>query len=380
MNIDHFLLQKGKKGVKTLMGTEGGEKVKGWEIGDMGGDIAVASADEYLQELRDAFAKVPDPKDALQPEVEEESKKDKKKRKKALKRMGGEWAERYQVSLVSPSVVPNYFPSLRVVEYNISGLDGAVGAAEEKPTATSWRLPGEDDEGDEDLYEVDSDEEEEGEGDAHTDGKKHKKKKKKKKNRKPKHPDLKIPPPPPRGSPPGPAYSPQPLTWTGYTQYFANLTRIAEGEAAAAAAAATADSNNAGLDAEGGKGKKGKGGKGDKDKDKPKDGGEFKYEIEYTTFNDSKGFALPDLTVRSFLGLAHRIGRAKGGISGFGAFETDLDFDDDDEEEDDEGEKGLVEKAWDWLSTDRDHEDVDAQGKTKKKKNKGKKGKGGNKK
>ncbi|KFY85090.1 hypothetical protein V500_08718, partial [Pseudogymnoascus sp. VKM F-4518 (FW-2643)] len=376
MNIDHFLLQKGKNGVKALEGN--GEVVEGWGIGDMGGEVAVASADEYLQELRDGFAKVPDPRDALGGEVEGEAKGEKKKRKRALKRMGGEWAERYQVSLVSPSVVPNYFPSLRVVEYNVSGLDGVVGVVGvvEEPTATSWRLPGEDEDEDEEFEEdTDNDEidddveddEEEGEGDAHTDGKKHKKKKKKR-NRKPKQPDLKIPPPPPRGSPPGPAYSPQPLSWTGYTQYFANLTAIAEADAAAAA------TNSDDMDIEGGKGKKDNGGKGGKDK--PKGDGEFKYEIEYTTFNDSKGFALPDLTVRSFLGLAHRIGRAKGGISSLDAAGLDIDDEEDDEDEEGEDEEaGLLSKTRSWLSSggDGDGEAIDAQGKKKEKEKNNKK-------
>ncbi|OBT76551.1 hypothetical protein VF21_05418 [Pseudogymnoascus sp. 05NY08] len=384
MNIDHFLLQKGDRGVKALMGAQSEEAVEGWAIGDMGGDVAIASVDEYLQELRDGFAKVPDPRDALRGEVEGESKGEKKKRKRALKRMGGEWAERYQVSLVSPSVVPNYFPSLRVVEYNVSGLDGAVGEVVERATATSWRLPGEDEDEGGEFEEEDSDDEEEGEGDAHTDGKKHKKKKK---HRKPKHPDLKIPPPPPRGSPPGPAYSPQPLSWTGYTQYFANLTRIAEAEEAAASAA-TEDTTGfaVGADSEGGKGKKDKGGKGGKGGKEPKhgEGGEFKYEIEYTTFNDSKGFALPDLTVRSFLGLAHRIGRAEGGVSSFaaaagsaevGTAEVDGDAEGGAEEDEDEGDLGLVEKAWSWLSGSESGDDaVDAEGK-KNKTEKGKKGK-----
>lgn len=395
MNIDHFLLQKGKRGVKELMGAEkiGEAVVEGWTIGEMSGDVAIKSADEYLQELRDEFAKVPDPKDAVVGEVVGEGKKERKRRKKALKRMGGEWAEKYQVSLVSPSVVPNYFPSLRVVEYNISGLDGGVGAVAEAATATSWRLPGEDDdeEFDEEFDEEESDDEEIVDAESEDDdddeeeeaaskkkGKKHKKKKKK--NRKPKHPDLKIPPPPPAGSPPGPAYSPQPLSWTGYTQYFANLTAISEGEAAAAAAAAAdvgaADSDDD-VDAEGKKGKGGKGDKGDKDKPQPNPGaGGFKYEIEYDTFNDSRGFALPDLTVRSFLGLAHRIGRAKGGISSFGVDGVDeLELDEEDVEEE---EGGVLDKAWDWLSRDdgdgdADHEDVDAQGKKKKKKKKSKK-------
>ncbi|KFY35312.1 hypothetical protein V494_06027, partial [Pseudogymnoascus sp. VKM F-4513 (FW-928)] len=191
----------------------------------------------------------------------------------------------------------------------------------------------------------------------------------------------------------------------GYTQYFANLTAIAEAEEAAAAASAAGAgggavvSNDGELDVEGGKGgkggkkpKDGKGGKGGKGGDSPKHGGggggEFKYEIEYSTFNDSRGFALPDLTVRSFLGLAHRIGRARGGISSFGAESWDLEVDDDEEvdEEEEGGERGVVEKAWDWLSTttadttdegvDAEGEGggVDAQGKKKKKKKHGKKG------
>jgi len=71
--------------------------------------------------------------------------------------------------------------------------------------------------------------------------------------------------------PPGPAYSPQPLTLADYTQYLANLTEINE------------DLTDGYSDAK----------NGGKNKDKvPKNPGElhpyeFHYEVEYNTFNDS---------------------------------------------------------------------------------------------
>jgi endopolyphosphatase len=126
-----------------------------------------------------------------------------------------------------------------------------------------------------------------------------KKHKKPKKPKSPKNPNLNIPPPPSKSSPPGPAYSPQTLTLLGYTQYFANLTHINN------------DTDHPKLEdsTETSQRREGK----HKDKrpkhDKPVPN-KFNYEVEYSTFNDSL-FGLEDMTVRSYLKLAHRIGQYK---------------------------------------------------------------------
>jgi endopolyphosphatase len=138
-------------------------------------------------------------------------------------------------------------------------------------------------------------------------GKKKKKGKKGKKGKKPKHPDLTIPSPPSKHSPPGPAYSPQTLTLLGYTQYFANLTII----------------NNEG---------KGSSIDGQDSKDKLPKPKPFNFEVEYDTFTDPI-YKLKDMTVRSYLELAHRIGQYKA-IKG-----EIMDSDSDDHELEAEGKK-----------------------------------------
>jgi endopolyphosphatase len=99
-----------------------------------------------------------------------------------------------------------------------------------------------------------------------------KKKKKKDKNKDNKPPNFKIPDPPSSTAPPGPAYSNQPFTLLAYTQYFANLTRINEEAASQGNKAPRVD-----------------------------------FEVEYST-DDDGACQMKDLTVRSFLELAIRIG------------------------------------------------------------------------
>ena len=122
--------------------------------------------------------------------------------------------------------------------------------------------------------------------------------------KKPKKYKFVVPAPPSKSAPPGPAYSPQTLSLTGYAQYFANLTHI----------------NNDFVDQEPGpvdahkmigaeRWKQGKhqGKKSKHQKPHPK---KFKYQVEYNT-TDDKIFKLQDLTVRSYLDLARRIGEYK---------------------------------------------------------------------
>lgn len=104
-----------------------------------------------------------------------------------------------------------------------------------------------------------------------------------------------IPEAPSRSAPPGPAYSPQTLTLTGYSQYFANLTfinsepRILESTSAALNYDVGRDTTRPSI--------------------KPK---QFEYQIEYDTATDPI-FNLTDLTVRSYLQLSQRIGASEKG-------------------------------------------------------------------
>lgn len=203
MNLDHFILQDTKMVDLDSQGSAGGR-------------LSARSKTDYLSSLRDQWSSLPSPPEdigadwdssAMEDEVDDNTKggkgkskkgKKEKKHRKFFKKIGGPWAERYSVSLVSPSLVPNYFPTLRVIEYNTTGL------VDDPP----------------DLVDFDEDDLDESSVDIEKKKKKDKKKKKKKK------PDFKRPEPPSPTSPPGPAYSNQALTWLRYTQFFANLTRI----------------------------------------------------------------------------------------------------------------------------------------------------------
>ncbi|TVY54065.1 Endopolyphosphatase [Lachnellula cervina] len=290
MNIDHFMLQDNRE-IGILESATSGE-VRGL----MADEFSVQSANDYLEELREHWSDLPDPAAAIKenPTKKNKGKKGKKSKKdKLLKKIGGPWGERYSLTNVGPSVVPNYFPTLRVIEYNITGLDQVVTASTEK---LHW--PAED-------YDFMDEEENHSEFDdgadndlsiskkQETEGKKHKKK--------PTNPDLLVPSPPSKSSPPGPAYSPQTLTMLGYTQYFANLTFLNNVDYI------DPDVSEDNIDAEkwhGGK-HKGKHPKNKGPNPKP-----FQYQVEYDTFTDPI-YKLKDMTVRSYIKLAHRIGQYK---------------------------------------------------------------------
>jgi endopolyphosphatase len=261
MNIDHFMVQdfrdinykvknaKGEQGQLGLLSRHGGQR----------GDpvFSTSAKDVYLNDLREAWQALPKPPSGLsyanlgdkEDELHDSRKKKSKKQKKMdkfMKAIGGMWAQNFALTLVSPSVVPNYYPTLRVIEYNITGLEDAhpaispsaelVSSAEQEPEWVDEL----------DLHDL------------------------KKKMKKDKRPKFKIPKPPSKSAPPGPAYSPQTFTFTSYTQYFANLTRI----------------NNI-------------------DGPKPT---KFEYEVEYASNNDTQ-YKLPDLTMRTLLDLAQKIAK-----------------------------------------------------------------------
>lgn len=333
MNIDHFLLQD----VKDLTPELGLDK--SYARGSPDESLSISSKEDYLQELRDVWAGLPktvareldEETSAGDDEGAESDKKNRKKKgkkhskkKKQLRKIGGKYAERFQLSLISPSVVPNYFPTLRIVEYNITGIEDTPVWRDTYDSAnpsSTLALPEEDtrdyDNLGEMLVEI------------------VKKKKGKDSNgprRPPKDHDLIVPLDPPKSSLPGPAYAPQVLTLTGYTQYYANLTHINDD---------IPDDDVVGFLDILSKWRKGK-----HDHKEPKHGKpnprDFEYEVEYSTFTD-KAYKLPDLTVKSFLRLAYRMGQKD--VSGKSEAYDAYDEEEDEESGTDEAVHGALEST-----------------------------------
>lgn len=404
MNIDHFMLQdfhhikkSAKKGLMAASSIQAEAEMKGIEL-LTDGEVTVASASEYLVNLRSWWAKLPSPpkkkkQQSIGEYIDDEDEemlsmwqktlslfsKSKKKptggaKKSFLDKIGGPYAERYSVSLVAPSVVPNYFPTIRVFEYNITGLEhhtvSPLSAQETfsnsliQKLATDHEMPSSDrDFLDDATY-------------SRTISsilkRKHKHSSKSAlKNRK-KY-KFKVPAGPSKSSPPGPAYSPQTLTLTSYTQYFANLTHINNDFVASHSVPQSQFQSpndatpqtlfNLPISPDGAiqnsgwkEGKHGKHqGKRPHGKPHPK---RFQFEVEYDTRRDER-YALGDLTVRSWVDLARRIGEGgKVGGKGIGGWEEGVEEVGGEEEEEEEAEA----------------EEVEEMGGKKKKK--GKKGKG----
>ena len=298
MNIDHFILQDLKEVNDKDLQRPNSQQGRS----ALDDELTIQSASDYLSELRVGWSKLPTPKKrksgngksiATFPESSVNKKgKEKNAKKSFYKKIGGKWGERYSLALVSPSIIPNYFPSLRVFEYNITELEKSTVSLEQ---ATERVLPL--------LTEPNITSETKG---LHlawlraNDGKKRPSKKGRNapKNSSKKH-KFNEPRGPSKSSPPGPAYSPQPLTLLGYTQYFANLTHINNDQIP------KEDDEPSAL-----------GWKDGKHPNKPPKNSEphpreFKFEVEYNTRNKSDIFGLKDLTVRNYIELASRIGRFK---------------------------------------------------------------------
>lgn len=207
-------------------------------------NLSISSAETYLNSLREAFAEMVSTKEMDAAGAG------------SNKHLGGKWGERYVMTLVSPSIVPNYFPTLRVVEYNITGLVDGQGIRKVDESKSS--------------------------GNGH----------KMRPWRKDKKPD-----PPARTAPPGPAYSMQPYTLIGYTQYFLNLTKYNR-----APQPPPAEKEPSGL------GSSTELRKRDDGAEEQRKGGKatLKFEVEYDTRTD-KIYKLKDLTVRSYIKLARKI-------------------------------------------------------------------------
>ncbi|PGH21512.1 hypothetical protein AJ80_03180 [Polytolypa hystricis UAMH7299] len=285
MNIDHFMIQDFHhlkiKNDELELGSQSIDYLSD-EI------LSIQSRSDYLVSLREEWSRLPSPPSSLMHSDSAEldapinperalalGKQD--KMKKYLEEIGGPWAEKYSMSLVSPSVVPNYFPTLRVIEYNITGMENSMVWAE-APTNQVDTL-GEDDE--------------DPRSPPHSEKKKKKKKKKKKGKKKPKQP-FKVPKPPSSTSPPGPAYSNQPLTWLSYTQYFANLTLL---EAELATQRIDPSANWREYRRSRARGAK-------LSSASPK----VRFEVEYDTKDDGI-YKLKDMTLNSYLELARRIAK-----------------------------------------------------------------------
>lgn len=414
MNIDHFMLQDfseirkdTKKGRMASNGQLQGDSMTLLEDGE----VTVASASDYLLDLRQAWAQLPAPPTKSNKKQHSKSWTEqykslsmmrylwpqagksatdgnagKSERKKYLDKIGGKYAENFAVTHVAPSVVPNYFPTLRIIEYNMTGLEHMVvssATASNRPvfpeqlsintTITDNDL--EDDVGY--LREVDA---------------QIKRKQKGKKGKKgPKKYKFKVPRGPSKSTPPGPAYSPQVFTWTRYVQYFANLTNInndfvemqdypEHGPELHDQVHMEATSTNSlsphtifGLTvSEGGEiekrrwkeGKHGKHqGKRPRPEPHPKD---FVFEVEYDTKKD-KGFK--DLTVRRWVEYARKIG--KGGAKVKVEEELIEDYEDDEYMWNDEDvEESVGENMIDDDMDDEDSEDHTARTAGGKKKHK----------
>ncbi|KAI0966330.1 Metallo-dependent phosphatase-like protein [Xylaria arbuscula] len=347
MNIDHFLLQDTKEIDLALIQALGsGETSTRETIED---DLSAQSSTDYLRELRDHWAKLPSPV-ALENDVDETKKR---RGKKGKDKLGGKWAERFQLTLIAPSVVPNYFPSLRVFEYNITGLeDSSTWAEATRATSLNETQPAH-----EEVPEVRELKRRES-PDFEIEKKKKKKGKGKKGKKPPKNPDLHIPDPPAKGTPPGPAYRPQTLTLLGYTQYFANLTYINND---------LVDSDGDDVSSGGWSPGKHKNKKPKHDKPRPK---EFRFEVEYSTFDDQI-YKLDDLTVKNYVELAHRIGQASKKAKSVEP-ESNLDEPDSTDDEVEEYDSD-VDSDWDLWSFFKSGKKKDKKKNKKNKKNKHKK-------
>lgn len=300
-NYDHFLLQNFKDLDKdTKHGRMSYYQTSENDDDEDGNDIYATVSSDYWLELRDEWSDLPEPPKSMRKsdadrldamELSEnaaDKKKERKKRKKFLKKIGGLYAERFAASFISASVVPNLFPTIRVFEYNTSGLAGHNSREDDDvPLPAYVHTPQPEDE-----------------------------KIARKKNKKYK---FDIPEPPSKSAPPGPAYSPQTLSLVRYTQYYANITHINNDFHGSSAP------DKSDLDAQ--KWKEGKHkGKKPHNKDHTPDPKDFKFHVHYDTKDDDV-YKLPDLTMPRLVDLARRIGDFKPSDSAVDVQQADDDSD-----------------------------------------------------
>ncbi|KAH8730977.1 Metallo-dependent phosphatase-like protein [Phaeosphaeriaceae sp. PMI808] len=395
MNIDHFMLQDfddiskdAEKGIMASGSSMGSLQKEGEVALYQDGEVTVASASDYLLDLREAWAQLPARPTKLNKKTvaiwdwlltkikkpSKTAKRDKLNKKKYFDSIGGKFAERYSVTHVAPSIVPNYYPTLRIIEYNITGLEHTSIPSSYSdsgiPITTSNQQPianAEDPDYTEEHWEI-----------VDATGKK-KKKKHKKGSRKYK---FKVPEGPSKSSPPGPAYSPQTLTWTRCTQYFANLTHINNDFVEPSNHNSQSTNTHSphsifGLNVttdgqiENKGWKEGKHGKHQGKQPHPEPHPlDFVFEVEYDTKKD-RGF--PDLTVRHWVEYARKIGR---GVNAVEAEEQEYEEDGDGDDDLSDEEIDVYEESVDDEDPEHDIHALDKKNKKEKKKgNKGKHGK-----
>ncbi|KAL9050319.1 MAG: hypothetical protein Q9162_006707 [Coniocarpon cinnabarinum] len=290
MNVEHFFLQDFNE---IVWETDADTSVDEDDLSELQDVTQVSSATElrrrsssddleaqvkppnYLNALREQWSALPSSPAPISNPSKHSRKTPEDRYQDAI---GGEHAERFAMSFVSASVVPNFYPTLRLFKYNITGLeDASVQTAEDMLSSAS---PGKNVDSShlENWNDIDAQVQLQ-EADA-AKKKKHKKKHKPHKGKKLK-PRFPIPAPPSSTSPPGPAYSQQALSWLGYTQLFANLTHIK------------------------------------RNLSEPRRLREFQFEAEYNTLDDDDVYGLSPtegdgvhggITVRNLLELAGRIG------------------------------------------------------------------------
>lgn len=237
-------------------------------------DLSIRGAEDYIRTVKDSFVALPGP--PKHPKKWKDGEKGEKQRKKYDKKVR-EYEENYQVVQVGPSIIPTYWTGIRVVEYNVSGLNGdrfsrAVG---EQRNWTEWWV-----QMDAELAAVDD---EQGGGLTIQAGDQVDEMKKKKK-KKPRHP-IHLPPEPHKKAPRGPVYEPQLFSPYRWEVHFVNLTDAnAEHEA---------------------------------DPSKPWDYGKGFFRLEYASSDAPYG--MKDLSMRIWLDLAVDIAKekvVKGGKEG----------------------------------------------------------------
>jgi endopolyphosphatase len=286
MNLDHFMLldshelkpphlktlNKGKKldsrifvpGRRTLSGFDRCSTRETCHVEEFhpeaNPNLSISSAETYLNSLRKAF------KQMVAPNVDEVDNTNK---------YDDKWAERYVLAHVGPSIVPNYFPTLRVMEYNITGLVDSKGILTIDPKA-----------------DLQAETENNAEKDKGT-----------------------TPDPPSKSSPPGPAYSVQPFTLMGYTQYFLNLTKYNDLFKSQHDEETRINHELRKRNTEVGQKKR---------------LSRIQFEVEYDTKTD-KVYKLKDLTVRSYIKLARNMVAPKAKKDKIGSKDLgiDTDFDED---------------------------------------------------
>lgn len=312
MNIEHFMFQDSHKA--DLLEAEEADPTSFAESVSIARRLSVRNVADYLTELREIWSDLPIPPSTIQQSpatnpvqvgddglngfnpweivaTSRKGKKNKKKRQEFYSKIGGRWGERYSMSHVSASVVPNYFPSLRVFEYNVSGLEGVA------PMAGMRAVLLDDQEEDRIAEALAPDVAANSDSAVELERKKKHKKKK---------PDFIVPDPPSETAPPGPAYSPQTFTFTGFTTYFANLTYINNDFSTTADAPNESALNVSEAEGEWREGARANmSAQGNIPKPNP-----FTFVEEYNTVTD-KTYRLKDLTVKSYLKLARRIGNLK---------------------------------------------------------------------